>query len=211
MKKKKRRRTSQRRRWRRLQSPKKRPRSRHRLRKPRAKKRSRSLLCRRNVNVRTVTAAVPAVAVPAVFRTATATKETRRRVEAEKLVGFFCYDLLETSLNFLIFVSTEAEDKSAKKEEDEEGEEGEEEDKVETEEKKEEKKEEAENEKEEGEDLTKDITEAETVIDLASEEKEKEPRALHKTSSIFLRNLAPTITKAEVEAVRKINFNHTFG
>lgn len=27
------------------------------------------------------------------------------------------------------------------------------------------------------------------------------PRALHKTSSIFLRNLAPTITKAEVEAV----------
>jgi hypothetical protein len=39
---------------------------------------------------------------------------------------------------------------------------------------------------------------SETVIDLANE---KEPRALHKTSSIFLRNLAPTITKAEVEAV----------
>lgn len=46
----------------------------------------------------------------------------------------------------------------------------------------------------------KDI-EPEAVIDLASEDKEKEPRALHKTSSIFLRNLAPTITKAEVEAV----------
>lgn len=44
--------------------------------------------------------------------------------------------------------------------------------------------------------------EPEAVIDLASEDKEKEPRALHKTSSIFLRNLAPTITKAEVEAVR---------
>lgn len=27
------------------------------------------------------------------------------------------------------------------------------------------------------------------------------PRALHKTSSIFLRNLAPSITKQEVEAV----------
>lgn len=47
----------------------------------------------------------------------------------------------------------------------------------------------------------KTAMEPETVIDLASEDKEKEPRALHKTSSIFLRNLAPTITKAEVEAV----------
>jgi len=47
----------------------------------------------------------------------------------------------------------------------------------------------------------KSTIEPETVIDLASEDKEKEPRALHKTSSIFLRNLAPTITKAEVEAV----------
>lgn len=41
----------------------------------------------------------------------------------------------------------------------------------------------------------------EAIIDLAGEEKEKEIRALHKTSSIFLRNLAPSITKAEVEAV----------
>lgn len=47
----------------------------------------------------------------------------------------------------------------------------------------------------------KSTLELETVIDLASEDREKEPRALHKTSSIFLRNLAPTITKAEVEAV----------
>lgn len=47
----------------------------------------------------------------------------------------------------------------------------------------------------------KSAMEPEAVIDLASEDKEKEPRALHKTSSIFLRNLAPTITKAEVEAV----------
>ena len=32
-------------------------------------------------------------------------------------------------------------------------------------------------------------------------EEEPQPRALHKTCSIFLRNLAPTITKQEVEAV----------
>ncbi|XP_014609079.1 PREDICTED: serrate RNA effector molecule homolog isoform X1 [Polistes canadensis] len=51
--------------------------------------------------------------------------------------------------------------------------------------------------------VKKPTIEPETVIDLASEDKEKEPRALHKTSSIFLRNLAPTITKAEVEAMCK--------
>lgn len=34
-------------------------------------------------------------------------------------------------------------------------------------------------------------------------EVEKGPRALHRTSSIFLRNLAPTITKSEVEAMCK--------
>merc|ERR1719319_2023268 len=33
------------------------------------------------------------------------------------------------------------------------------------------------------------------------EEETPKPRALHKTSSIFLRNLAPTITKLEVEAM----------
>lgn len=32
-------------------------------------------------------------------------------------------------------------------------------------------------------------------------EEEMKPRALHKTVSIFLRNLAPSITKQEVEAV----------
>ncbi|XP_025163712.1 serrate RNA effector molecule homolog isoform X3 [Harpegnathos saltator] len=52
-------------------------------------------------------------------------------------------------------------------------------------------------------DSKKSTIEPEAVIDLASEDKEKEPRALHKTSSIFLRNLAPTITKAEVEAMCK--------
>ena len=35
------------------------------------------------------------------------------------------------------------------------------------------------------------------------EDKEPKPRALHKTTSIFLRNLAPTITKQEVEAMCK--------
>ena len=39
------------------------------------------------------------------------------------------------------------------------------------------------------------------VVDLVDEPKIKLPEELHKTSSIFLRNLAPTITKVEVEAV----------
>ena len=34
-------------------------------------------------------------------------------------------------------------------------------------------------------------------------DKTPKPRALHKTTSIFLRNLAPTITKQEVEAMCK--------
>lgn len=43
--------------------------------------------------------------------------------------------------------------------------------------------------------------------DAASDNKEKvtetdlKPRPLHRTNSIFLRNLAPSITKQEVEAV----------
>lgn len=40
------------------------------------------------------------------------------------------------------------------------------------------------------------------------------PRALHKTSSIFLRNLAPTITKDEIEHVSVLNklcFNYCDG
>ena len=53
--------------------------------------------------------------------------------------------------------------------------------------------------------------EAESEADkMATEEKEDEeddsspkPRALHRTASIFLRNLAPTITKQEVEAMCK--------
>jgi RNA recognition motif-containing protein len=32
---------------------------------------------------------------------------------------------------------------------------------------------------------------------------EPRPRALHRTSSVFLRNLAPSITKAEIEAICK--------
>lgn len=43
------------------------------------------------------------------------------------------------------------------------------------------------------------------TIDLDKEKDPKEdgPKALHKTSSIFLRNLAPTITKSEVESMCK--------
>ena len=37
----------------------------------------------------------------------------------------------------------------------------------------------------------------------SKEPKEPKARALHKTTSIFLRNLAPTITKQEVEAMCK--------
>ncbi|XP_017092306.2 serrate RNA effector molecule homolog isoform X1 [Drosophila bipectinata] len=43
------------------------------------------------------------------------------------------------------------------------------------------------------------VTQTET-IDL-DKVKDGQPRALHRTSSIFLRNLAPSITKAEIEAV----------
>lgn len=39
------------------------------------------------------------------------------------------------------------------------------------------------------------------TIDLDKEKDTSHPRALHRTSSIFLRNLAPSITKAEIEAV----------
>lgn len=39
------------------------------------------------------------------------------------------------------------------------------------------------------------------TIDLDKEKDGPHPRALHRTSSIFLRNLAPSITKAEIEAI----------
>lgn len=58
---------------------------------------------------------------------------------------------------------------------------------------------------EEGEE--EDDEEKVETIDLDKEtdpkDDEPKPRALHKTSSIFLRNLAPTITKSEVEAMCK--------
>ena len=65
--------------------------------------------------------------------------------------------------------------------------------------------------------LEKDENEKEK--DTAEEEKEKEdkekeekekqegPQPLHKPQSIFLRNLAPTITKQEVEAVSDIPYD----
>lgn len=43
----------------------------------------------------------------------------------------------------------------------------------------------------------------EEIVDLVEEETTKKLEELHKTSSIFVRNLAPTITKAEVEALCK--------
>lgn len=50
-------------------------------------------------------------------------------------------------------------------------------------------------EEEKPEDVKENI---ETVDDDSKPEK---PKALHKTTSIFLRNLAPTITRQEVEAI----------
>lgn len=38
-------------------------------------------------------------------------------------------------------------------------------------------------------------------VEEGEERDEPKPRALHKTLSLFLRNLAPTITKQEVESV----------
>lgn len=35
------------------------------------------------------------------------------------------------------------------------------------------------------------------------------PRALHRTTSVFLRNLAPAITKSELETVSKFLINNT--
>ena len=39
----------------------------------------------------------------------------------------------------------------------------------------------------------------------SAEAEDTKPRALHKTLSIFLRNLAPSITKQEVESVSRSN------
>lgn len=49
----------------------------------------------------------------------------------------------------------------------------------------------------------KDEEDAKTNEEENNESSEPKPRALHKTASIFLRNLAPTITKQEVEAMCK--------
>ena len=42
----------------------------------------------------------------------------------------------------------------------------------------------------------------------SAEAEDTKPRALHKTLSIFLRNLAPSITKQEVESVSRSNVPH---
>jgi len=120
----------------------------------------------------------------------------------------------------------EEESKKRKREDDDESEEPKEKDKTEEAEEKGEKGEKESTEKSadldavsDGEDTVmkdenkeeNDITETEEKDksvndDEESEEKVEEvakPRALHKTSSIFLRNLAPTITKLEVEAMCK--------
>ena len=79
--------------------------------------------------------------------------------------------------------------------------------KAETEDVQEEKKEEEEKEekmedtKEKDEDEKVDVRDEKDVDMKDSEEESPKPRALHKTSSIFLRNLPPTVTKQEVEAM----------
>ncbi|XP_060535540.1 serrate RNA effector molecule homolog isoform X2 [Cylas formicarius] len=47
----------------------------------------------------------------------------------------------------------------------------------------------------------KDDKDKDEVHSISDDSKPEKPKALHKTTSIFLRNLAPTITKQEVEAV----------
>ena len=63
--------------------------------------------------------------------------------------------------------------------------------------------------KEEGEHVKPDEDDG----DISKENKENgastQPRELHRTASIFLRNLAPTITKLEVEAV-SLNLTNRF-
>lgn len=63
----------------------------------------------------------------------------------------------------------------------------------------------SENEKKETEEMESVKIEEEEVVDLDKEEesKSKKLEEKHKTSSIFVRNLAPTITKAEVESLCK--------
>lgn len=58
---------------------------------------------------------------------------------------------------------------------------------------------------EEGEDADKDVEEQEKN---ESSENEKKPRPLHKTCSIFFRNLAPSITRQEIEDVIFILFHY---
>ncbi|XP_045463642.1 serrate RNA effector molecule homolog isoform X2 [Harmonia axyridis] len=55
-------------------------------------------------------------------------------------------------------------------------------------------------EKKEEKDNNEQVKEEEKV-ETIEEDKPEKPKALHKTTSIFLRNLAPTITKQEVEAI----------
>eukprot|EP00095_Tigriopus_kingsejongensis_P006385 snap_masked-scaffold117_size339417-processed-gene-1.3 protein:Tk06385 transcript:snap_masked-scaffold117_size339417-processed-gene-1.3-mRNA-1 annotation:"serrate rna effector molecule-like protein" len=55
----------------------------------------------------------------------------------------------------------------------------------------------------ESSDTKEETTEGKKDQEMEADESEPKPRALHKTASIFLRNLAPTITKQEVEAMCK--------
>ena len=61
----------------------------------------------------------------------------------------------------------------------------------------------AEDEKEEKDEKDEKMDEEEESEDNKVDDQQPKPRALHKTTSIFLRNLAPTITKQEVEAMCK--------
>lgn len=81
----------------------------------------------------------------------------------------------------------------AKKEDTEESKDDDEEEKI---------KKENENDTEKGADDEKE-KETEKEEDVKMDDGKPKPRALHKTTSIFLRNLAPTITKQEVEAMCK--------
>ena len=62
------------------------------------------------------------------------------------------------------------------------------------------------------EDDSKTIEESESVEETKTkpEVEHPKPRELHRTCSIFLRNLAPTVTRTEIENVRSFKSNRIF-
>ena len=128
--------------------------------------------------------------------------------------------VMNKAKEMLDFLDSKPDDSKKRKREDSEGDES---DKKDEKDEKEDEKKDGQEKKEEGEDsLNKssednpdnDNAEKENTEEVEADKEEKNkdkdddddgdrPKALHKTSSIFLRNLPPTVTKVEVEAMCK--------